>query len=232
MGVGNINSLFDVIGPIMIGPSSSHTAGAARIAYAANQIFGLPIERVEFFLHGSFAQTGKGHGTDRALLAGIMGLPPGDERLPKAFELARLNHLEYEFHNADLGDVHPNTVSIHMHGKNGEYAEVTGSSIGGGNMVISRLNGVQVELTGQYPTLVVFHHDQPGIVATILSIIARHNINLAYMKLFRQKKGTTAVLIAETDQAIGPDIVNEVNEVKGVEQVRSINRLVTERNEE
>lgn len=215
----------------MIGPSSSHTAGAARIAYAANQIFGLPIRRVQFFLHGSFAETGKGHGTDRALVAGIMGLHPGDERLPRAFELAHLNHLEYEFHNADLGDVHPNTVAIHIHGFNGEYTEVTGASIGGGNIIINRLNGMQVEITGQYPTLVVLHHDRPGIVATVLSLLARRDINLAYMKLFRQKKGNSAVLVAETDQNISGEIINEVNEVKGVEQVRLVNRLMTERND-
>lgn len=226
-----MNSLFDVIGPVMIGPSSSHTAGAARIAYAANQIFGIPIRQVEFFLHGSFAETGKGHGTDRALVAGILGLPPDDERLPQAFELARLQNLTYEFHNADLGEVHPNTVSIHMQGERGEFAEVTGASIGGGNIVISRLNGVQVEITGQYPTLVVLHHDSPGIVATVLSILARRDINLAYMKLFRQKKGTSAVLIAETDQSISKDIISEVNGVKGVEQVRLVNRLVSERSD-
>lgn len=226
-----MNSIFDVIGPIMIGPSSSHTAGAARIGYAANQIFGIPIRRVEFFLHGSFAETGKGHGTDRALVAGILGLPPGDERLPQAFELARQQNLAYEFHNADLGDVHPNTVSIHMHGENGEFAEVTGASIGGGNIVISRLNGVQVEITGQYPTLVVLHRDSPGIVATVLSVLARRDINLAYMKLFRQRKGTNAVLIAETDQALSSDIISDVNDVKGVEQVRLVNRLVSERSD-
>lgn len=232
MGVGSINSLFDVIGPVMIGPSSSHTAGAARIAYAASQIFGSPIRRAHFYLHGSFAETGKGHGTDRALLAGIMGFPPGDERLPRAFELAHQANLEYEFHHADLGDVHPNTVGIHVYGENGEYAEITGASIGGGNIVINRLNGMQVEITGQYPTLIVFHHDRPGIVAAVLSLLASRNINLAYMKLFRQKKGNNAVLVAETDQTISPEVIIEVNGVDGVEQARLINRLVSERGDE
>lgn len=230
-GVGNINSLFDVIGPVMIGPSSSHTAGAARIAYVASQLFGAPVRRVQFFLHGSFAETGKGHGTDRALVAGILGFPPGDERLPRAFEMAHLRNLEYEFYNADLGDVHPNTVSIHLYGDNNEYTEVIGSSIGGGDIVISQLNGMQVEITGQYPTLVVLHNDRPGIVATVLSILARQNINLAYMKLFRQKKGNNSVLVAETDQNISPEIISQVNEVKGVDQVRLVNRLLTEGDE-
>jgi len=210
----------------MIGPSSSHTAGAARLALAARRIFGHPVTEVEFYLHGSFAETSHGHGTDRALVAGILGLAPDDERLPKSFELADELGLKYKFYRTDLGeDVHPNSVRMVLKGGDDEQYEVIGASVGGGNIIISELNGIAVEITGSYPTLVVVHEDRPGIVANVLSMLARRGINLAFMRLFREKKGSQAVLSVETDQVINDDILEEINLVSGVTKVRFIDKL-------
>ncbi|ATW25190.1 L-serine ammonia-lyase, iron-sulfur-dependent subunit beta [Candidatus Formimonas warabiya] len=206
----NEYGVFDIIGPVMIGPSSSHTAGAARLGYLARKIAGDEIQEVVFILHGSFAKTHKGHGTDKALLAGVLGLLPDDARIKDAFDLAREKQIRYRFETADLGEVHPNTVKIVMKTVSGEEWAVTGSSIGGGKIKIIRINEMDVEFEGEYPTLITCHQDFPGVVAAISAVLAKFKINIAFMKLFRENKAAHAVLIAETDENIPHAAVEEL----------------------
>jgi L-serine dehydratase len=202
--------IFDIIGPVMIGPSSSHTAGAARLGYMAGKIAGEEVTQVVFYLHGSFGKTYAGHGTDKALLAGVLGFLPDDERIKDAFQLAGEKGVAYRFEEKDLGEVHPNTVKIVMHTISGDTVEVTGSSIGGGKVRIIRINDFDVEFEGEYTTLITYHKDYPGVVAGITAVLARYGINIAFMRLFRENRAANAVLIAETDEDISPDVAREI----------------------
>ena len=171
--------VFDIVGPIMIGPSSSHTAGAARLAKVASIIAGGGIKKVEFLLHGSFAKTYKGHGTDKALVAGILRMDPWDENLKKSFEIAEEQGIDLVFTETDLGDVHPNTVKFIITKEDGQVSVIAGSSIGGGNIVIFDIDGQEVEFTGDYPTLITKHRDTPGVIAKITSILYEEKMNIA-----------------------------------------------------
>ena len=204
-------SVFDIIGPKMIGPSSSHTAGAARIGKVARRISRDTIKKATFFVHGSFANTYRGHGTDRALVAGVLGLEPNDENLSRSLELAKEQGLEYEFIEADLGEVHPNTVKIVIDYNEGRNSELIGSSIGGGGIKIIQINGLDVEFTGEYPTLIIRHIDKPGVIADVTKIMSHHAINIATMSVFRQHKGEDAFMMIETDHMVSKDIVYEIN---------------------
>lgn len=204
-------SIFDIIGPIMIGPSSSHTAGAARIGVMAKKIVDEEFVEVVFYLHGSFAKTYKGHGTDKALLAGVLGFLPDDERIKEAYKFADEANISYRFEEADLGDVHCNTVKIAIRTVSGKQWEVTGSSLGAGKARIIKINNMDVIFDGEYTTLIVYHIDLPGVVANITGILAKHNINIAMMKLFRESKGTNSLLVIETDEAIDKAAFEEIN---------------------
>lgn len=212
--------IFDIIGPVMIGPSSSHTAGAARLGFMARKIAGEDIKEVDFYLHGSFAKTYAGHGTDRALLAGVMGMMPDDEGIRNAFELAREKGVDYRFHEKDLGEVHPNTVLIVMKTVSGEKWEVTGSSIGGGKVRIIRINDLEVEFEGEYTTLITYHYDRPGVIAEISSVLAKHKVNIAFMRVFRENKASNAVLIAETDEDIPSSAIAEIEKSPHIVQAK------------
>lgn len=211
-------SIFDLIGPIMVGPSSSHTAGANRIGYITKHIIKKDIKEITFYLHGSFAKTYKGHGTDKALLAGIMGFLPDDERISNAFDYAKEKGITYRFIEADLGDVHPNTTKIEAITTDDEKWTVTGSSIGGGKVRIIKINEMDVDFNGEYTTILTHHLDYPGIVAKVTNILAANNINIAFMKLFREVKGKKALLLIETDEDI-PLIA--IEQLKSVEHIYS-----------
>lgn len=206
-------SAFDVIGPRMIGPSSSHTAGAARLGNVARKICGEEIKKVTFILHGSFAKTYRGHGTDRALVAGVLGMGPEDERLKDSMDLAKKKGLEFQFEPGDLGDVHPNTVKIIMQDKLGNQSEVEGASIGGGNIKITKINGMDAEFTGEYPTLIVHQNDVHGVIAKITQIMNKNKINIAFMRVFRQNKGKDAFTIIEADDPISKNMILEVKKI-------------------
>ena len=212
-------SLFDVIGPVMVGPSSSHTAGAVRLGNIARRICQTQPRRVEFYLHGSFARTYLGHGTGKALVGGILGLLPDDERLRDSYQLALQNGLEYAFFAEDLGDVHPNTVRIVSFIPGGSRSEMVGPSTGGGKVLVTRVNGMDVRFTGQYPTIITRHQDQPGIVAHISGILAKHMINIAFLEVFRSARGGLASMVIETDQNVSPEIVQELTRLEGVQEV-------------
>jgi L-serine dehydratase len=207
----------------MIGPSSSHTAGAAKIGYMALKIFGMPIHKVLFELHGSFAETYQGHGTDKALLAGILGIHHNDERLSEAFERAE-GLVEYQFEKVDLGEVHPNTVRITMTSQDGITSVVQGCSIGGGHAMITEINEVEVEIDGTYDTIITVHKDQPGMVATLSKIFAEERINIAYMKLYRETRGMNAIMVLEVDESICKEQLTKLKEQKDVYKVTWIPR--------
>ena len=193
-------SVFDVLGPNMIGPSSSHTAGAAAIALLARKMIAPPIVKAEFTLYGSFAKTYRGHGTDRALLGGLMGFQTDDKRIPSSFQIARERGLDFRFTPCTAEtEVHPNTVDIRMKNAAGQEMTVRGESLGGGKVRIVRLNGVKVMFTGEYSTVIVIQRDTPGVVAHITRVFSDSGVNIAFMRLFREARGHTAYTIVESD---------------------------------
>ena len=216
-------SVFDVMGPNMIGPSSSHTAGAARIGFLAQKMINGPLKKVEFTLYGSFSRTYKGHGTDRALLGGIMGFSTDDMRIRNSFEIAEKKGLEFTFTPNELEtDIHPNTVDIHMVNESGQEMTVRGESLGGGKVRIVRINSVQVDFTGEYSAVIVTHQDKPGVVAYITKCLSDRNVNIAFMRLFRESKGNTAYSIVESDGLLPENIAEEIRKSPNVSDVMII----------
>jgi L-serine dehydratase len=203
-------SIFDVVGPNMIGPSSSHTAGACRIGKAAYKMAGENIKKVTFLLHGSFAKTYRGHGTDKALVGGILGFDPDDERIRNSFELAKKQGIEFIFQEENLGEVHSNTVKVIIEKGEGGTIQLMGSSIGGGNIVVTEINGLAIEFTGEYDTLIVSHVDKPGVIAKVTAVLALYDINIAFMRVYRHSKGQNAFMVIETDDEITPEIVTYI----------------------
>lgn len=214
--------VFDILGPIMIGPSSSHTAGAARLGKIARSIAGEDIAEVTFLLHGSFAKTYKGHGTDRALVAGILGMEPSDERLRNSMDIAQEKKIKFLFKETDLGDVHPNTVKFIMHTINNKYCEVIGSSIGGGNIKIIQVNDNEVDFTGMYETLIIAHKDAPGVINKVTSLLYSENINVAFMRVFRHQRGEEAIMIFEMDNKVSNGLIEMIKNIEQIYNVISI----------
>ena len=198
--------LMDVICPVMIGPSSSHTAGAVRLGLLAASILGEKPVKAAIELHGSFAQTYRGHGTDLALLAGLMGWLPDDARIPEAKTFAEQNSLEYSFAKVNLGDLaHPNTVRFKLVGENGAVCQVIGSSIGGGQVSVTEIDDFPVELNGRLPGVLVLHRDQCGVIAMVSGQLAEDGINIAGMRVFRTGKGGLAIMTIAGDQKAEPE---------------------------
>ena len=220
--------VFDILGPIMVGPSSSHTAGAARLGKVARSVANGPLKSVKFLLHGSFGKTYKGHGTDRALVAGILGMEPSDIRLRDSLQIAKNEGLDFEFIEQDLGDVHPNTVKFIMETKKGNSCEVVGSSIGGGSIQITEVNGNKVEFTGDYPTLIISHQDVPGAVSKVTSILYKEDINIAFMKVFRKQKGKGATMVFEVDNRLNDNVIDEIKGIDYISRVIRINPVKEE----
>ena len=217
--------VFDILGPVMVGPSSSHTAGAARLGKVARTIAGDDVIEVTFLLHGSFGKTYKGHGTDRALVAGIMGMEPSDERLRDSLEIAKEKGIKITFKDVDLGDYHPNTVKFLMKLKNGNECEITGSSIGGGNIEIININGNEVKFTGAYSTIITSHRDIQGTVAKVTNILYDSEVNIAFLTLGRSQKGKNATMTFELDGKVSDDLIEEIKKVEGIEKVILINKI-------
>lgn len=204
---------FEIVGPRMIGPSSSHTAGAARLAHIAWHIAGEDVATAELTLYGSFAETGRGHGTDKALLAGVLGLEPDDERLRHSMLLAQEAGVEYDirYESEAPGDYdYANMARIRIEGHDGAITDVLGASIGGGNIIITEINGMQVSFTGEYPTLIVAHNDVPGTITKVTGVLAKAGINVAGMRVYRQSKGQKAYMIIETDSPATEPVLSEI----------------------
>lgn len=219
-------SVFDILGPIMIGPSSSHTAGAARLAKIAAIIAGPNIISVQFVLHGSFAKTYKGHGSDRALVAGILGMDPWDDRLKDSLLIAKEQGLIIEFVFEDLGDVHPNTVKFIITNDNGVIAEIVGSSVGGGNIIIFEVDGQPVEFTGNYPTIIISHKDVPGMISKVSTILYDENVNIAFMNVYRNSRGLKAAMVFETDTTVPENVLDRIKALSNIYNIREISPVL------
>ncbi|GHU60795.1 L-serine dehydratase, iron-sulfur-dependent subunit beta [Spirochaetia bacterium] len=200
-------NIFDIIGPVMIGPSSSHTAGAVRIGRVSWKILGQDVAKADIRMAGSFARTYRGHGTDKAIVAGLLGMLPDDERIRDSFTAAREQGLEFTISEVQIPHAHPNTVSLHLVGKDGKECAVQGSSVGGGNIHITNVNHMDTEFSGDADTLIIAHQDMPGMIASVTGAMAELGINIGNFKLSRPHRGFQAVMTLETDGAITPEAI-------------------------
>lgn len=211
--------IFDILGPVMVGPSSSHTAGAVRIGRMAHTLLGQEIARANIGLYGSFAETGTGHGTDRALIAGLLGMAPDNLDVPNSFELALERGMQFSFYQAQLREAHPNTVVLDLEGVQGQTLQMQAASTGGGRIRIDRLNGVAVQFTGAFNTLIIHHRDLSGTLADLTRELSKVRVNIANMSLCRDRRGGQALAVIETDQKIPPVVRDMICDIPGVNQL-------------
>lgn len=211
--------IFDILGPVMVGPSSSHTAGAVRIGRMARTLLGQEPVQAEIGLYGSFAETGEGHGTDRALVAGLLGLKPEDIKIPHSFQLAQERGLRFSFYTARLREAHPNTVVLTVEDQNGIRLEMQAASTGGGRIRVEKLNGVEVSFTGIFNTLILRHQDIAGEIANVTRELADAGINIANMNLCRDRRGGDALTVIETDQKIPPAARTRIERLPGIRRI-------------
>lgn len=212
-------NIFDIVGPVMVGPSSSHTAGAVRIGFVSRKLLGEPVKKAELLLYGSFLATGKGHGTDRALVAGLLGMKPDDERVPFSFEEAKKAGMDFSFGAAALKEAHPNSVVLRLTGVSGQKMEILAASLGGGRMQICTLNGMEVDFCAEYPTMLVRNMDKPGCVATVTSMLSERGINIATLKLYRNSRGGSASMVVECDREVPAEAICRLEQQDGIEKV-------------
>lgn len=212
-------NIFDIVGPVMIGPSSSHTAGAARIGLVARKLLGEPVAEADIFFHGSFLSTGKGHGTDRAVVAGLLGYEVCDERIPDSFKYADEAGMRYSINGKDLGDVHPNSVKLIVKGSSGKTVELRAASIGGGRIEVRELDGIGACFSAEQPTIIIHNVDKPGLVTEVTYLLSQKGINIATMQLYRRKRGGEAVIVMECDQEISASAIDELKAVPDIIKV-------------
>lgn len=219
-------TLLDMVGPVMIGPSSSHTAGACRIGLAAHHLLGERPHEADIGLHASFAKTGRGHGTHFALVAGLLGYPPDDPRLPHSFSDAGEMGLSFGFKHIELADVHPNTARIRVRGHT-EQLDMIASSTGGGVILVTRIDGFSVQLSTAFPTLILKYHDAPSILSRITTVISAEDVNIASMSCTRDKRGGTALVAIEMDgRGIHPDLLSFFRRWKNIHTVKLMPKLM------
>jgi L-serine dehydratase len=214
-------SVFDIIGPVMIGPSSSHTAGAARIGRLARNLFRREPKWATISFYGSFAKTYKGHGTDVAIVGGILDYDTYDERIIESINVAKKKGIKIKFQEEDAITDHPNTARIRMGDDKGEI-ELVGISIGGGKVEIIELNGFELKLSGHHPAILVVHDDRFGAIASVSNVIAKHQLNIGHMDVSRKEKGQMALMTIEVDQPIGEAVINELTSLPNITQVTRI----------
>ena len=212
-------NVFDIIGPVMIGPSSSHTAGAVRIGRAAALLLGEPPKKASILLHGSFAKTYKGHGTDKALAGGIMGMEPWDSRIRDSLKLAASSGIQISFSSGTIDGAHPNTARITLTGASGKQVQLEGSSVGGGNILITRVNGMEVSFTGQNPTLIILHQDMPGVIAEVTAFVSEHQGNICNFRLNRLEKGGDAIMSIELDAPFSEELAGRIRSMPHIQNV-------------
>lgn len=215
--------IFDVIGPVMVGPSSSHTAGAVRIGLISRRLLGERPVKAEITLYGSFAATGKGHGTDRALTAGLLDMQPDDLQIAHSLDVAKEQGLEVSFTTGEMRNIHPNTARLRLTGEKGRELEVLGSSIGGGQIRILEIDGITTDFSGEENTLIVHNQDVPGHVAAVTALLSLARINIATMQLFRSERGGYAVMVLETDEPIPDELRTSIQALPGVIKVTVLN---------
>lgn len=218
-----MGNIFDILGPVMVGPSSSHTAGAARIGLIARQLFGRQPEKATVYLHGSFAATGKGHGTDKALIAGLLGMMPDDMRIPHSFDVANEEGMEFVIKNKDIKEAHPNTAQVIMEAEGVPTMLVQAYSIGGGRIRVCRIDANEVNFSGETYTLIIRNVDEPGRIKDVASVLSRQDVNIATMQVFRDKRGGFAVMVVETDQVISQEALDELESREGIIRAKFLN---------
>ena len=201
--------LFDILGPVMVGPSSSHTAGAVRIGLTARKLLGDRPVHADISLHGSFALTGHGHGTDCALIAGLLGMQPDDLRIPESFAVAAEQGLTFTFQNVQMRNAHPNTARLKLTGANGR---------------IRSIDGIETNFSGEHNTLIVHNQDAPGHVAAVTAALMQRRVNIATMQLYRDEQGGYAVMILECDQPIPKDIEQWLSHIEGIQKITIFNQ--------
>ncbi len=212
-------NLYDIIGPVMVGPSSSHTAGAVKIGYVSRKLMAQPIVKAQILLYGSFLATGKGHGTQIAIVAGLLGMKTDDSRIPESFRLAKEAGMEISFGEAELKDAHPNSAQLILTGADGKELEIVGESIGGSRINIASIDGLSANFSGDYPTLIVHNLDQPGHVAEVTSMLSHKSVNIATMQLYRAGRGGHAVMVIECDQEVPGESIQWLSHLEGIEKV-------------
>lgn len=212
-------NIFEILGPVMVGPSSSHTAGAVRIGYVCSKLMGERVISADIGLYGSFLLTGKGHGTPQAIVAGLLGMTPDDARIPDSFEIAKAQGLKFTIGEAKLKEAHPNSVLLRLKGENGKELEVIGESLGGSIINIAQIDGLPANISGDYPTLIASNMDVPGMVAKVSRVLYDADINIAQMHLYRASRGKNSVLIAECDQEIEDKTLNDIRDLDGIMKV-------------
>ncbi len=212
-------NIFEILGPVMVGPSSSHTAGAVRIGYVCRKLMGEKIVTADIELYGSFLLTGKGHGTPQAIVAGLLGMTPDDARIPDSFEIAKAQGLKFTIGEAKLKEAHPNSVLLKLTGESGKELEVIGESLGGSIINIAQIDGLPANISGDYPTLIASNMDVPGMVAKVSKVLFEAKINIAQMHLYRASRGKNSVLIAECDQEIENKTLNDIRNLDGIMKV-------------
>lgn len=209
-------NIFDIMGPVMVGPSSSHTAGAARMGFVARKLLGFQPARANIALHGSFAATGAGHGTDKAIVAGLLAMKPDDPNIPRSFQLAREARMEVQIQTVDLRDAHPNTAVMTLIGERGRTVVVNASSLGGGRIRVNSIDGMNAAFSADMPTLIIRNQDKPGIVSEVSYCLARRAVNIATMQLYRDRREGLSVMVLECDQPLGPEIIEDIQLLGGV----------------
>ena len=211
--------IFDIMGPIMVGPSSSHTAGAVRIGRMARTLLGEEPAKALLHLHCSFAETGVGHGTDKALIAGLLGMAPDDLDIPQSLEIAAQRGLKFSFDQMDLRDAHPNSVLMELAGTSDRRLVMQACSTGGGRILVTKLDGVEVGFTGDYHTLIVQNMDNQGNLSDVTNALALARVNVANMSMNRSSKGGSVMMIIETDDPVPGYIVELLEKQPGILQV-------------
>lgn len=209
-------NIFDIMGPVMVGPSSSHTAGAVRIGFVGRKLLGFQPARANIALHGSFAATGAGHGTDKAIVAGLLAMKPDDPDIPRSFQLAKENRMEVHIQTVDLRDAHPNTAVMTLIGEWGRTVVVNASSLGGGRVRVNSIDGMAATFSADMPTLIVRNRDKPGIVAEVSTYLARNSVNIANMQLYRNRQEDLSVMVLECDQSLTAEIIEDIQILPGV----------------
>ncbi|MEG1720604.1 MAG: L-serine ammonia-lyase, iron-sulfur-dependent subunit beta [Pseudoflavonifractor sp.] len=212
-------NIFDIMGPIMVGPSSSHTAGAVRIGLMTRRLLGSQPVKAELLLHGSFAATGQGHGTDRGLVAGLLGMQPDNREIPRSFVLAEAAGMEVTVGNIVLRGAHPNTALLKVTDEKGVHLEVLASSLGGGRVRVNAIDGLDASFTGDQPTLIIRNEDHPGVVAEVTAVLSQRRVNIATMQLYRDMRGGLAVMVLESDQPVWQAAIEELRSLPGIERV-------------
>lgn len=218
-------NLLDIIGPVMVGPSSSHTAGAVKIGRVSRKLLAESVKNAKIYFHGSFQATGKGHGTDKAVIAGLLGMAVDDPDIPNSFTIAKETGMTFAIEGIDLGDVHPNSVKMQLTGESGRTLEIVAASIGGGQIQICELDGLVAHFSGDYPTLIVNNVDQPGHVTEVATMLAKEDINIGTMQIYRTGRGGNAVMVIECDHEVPKESITWLEHQEGILKVTYLSML-------